>query len=40
MVDDEAAAVVRKVFQMCIEGSGLSHIVRKLSEQVQYICKR
>ena len=33
VVDDEAAAVVRKIFQMCIEGYGPSQIARKLSEQ-------
>ena len=33
VVDDEAAEVVRKIFQMCIEGFGPSQIARKLSEQ-------
>lgn len=33
VVDDEAAAVVRKIFQMCIEGFGPAQIARKLSEQ-------
>ncbi len=33
VVDEEAAAVVRKIFQMCIEGFGPSQIARKLSEQ-------
>ncbi len=33
VVDDEAAQVVRRIFQMCIEGFGPSQIARKLSEQ-------
>ena len=33
VVDDEAAQVVRRIFQMCIEGYGPSQIARKLSEQ-------
>ena len=33
VVDDEAAEVVRKIFQMCIGGFGPSQIARKLSEQ-------
>ncbi len=32
VVDDEAAQVVRRIFQMCIEGYGPSQIARKLSE--------
>ena len=32
-IDDEAAAVVRSIFQMCIEGSGPAQIARKLREQ-------
>ena len=33
VVDDEAAQVVRRIFQMCIEGFGPAQIARKLSEQ-------
>ena len=33
VVDDEAAQVVRRIFQMCIEGYGPSQIARKLGEQ-------
>ena len=32
-IDDEAAAVVRNIFQMCIEGFGPAQIARKLREQ-------
>ncbi len=32
-IDDEAAAVVRSIFQMCIEGFGPAQISRKLREQ-------
>ena len=32
-IDDEAAAVVRSIFQMCIEGFGPAQIARKLREQ-------
>ncbi len=32
-IDDEAAVVVRSIFQMCIEGFGPAQIARKLREQ-------
>ncbi len=32
-IDDEAAVVVRRIFQMCIEGFGPAQIARKLREQ-------
>ena len=32
-IDDEAAAVVRSIFQMCIEGLGPAQIARKLRER-------
>lgn len=33
LIDEEAAPVVRKIFQMCIEGHGVSGIAKYLTEQ-------
>ncbi len=37
VVDEEAAAIVRRIFAMCAAGSGPSQIARKLSEE-QILC--
>ena len=37
MVDEEAAAIVRRIFVMCAAGSGPSQIARKLREE-QILC--